>query len=128
MLHRITSIGMPLSMALLFFLLIVYLSFEELRNLPGKCVINLCGALLCYQALFLSTEKSTEVPILCQAVVILLHFFVRSAFSWMTVMAKDTASTFTTTGNWNRNRETHTNTNPVQKFFFKETGVSLSYN
>ena len=43
-------------------------------------------------------------------------------------MAKDTASTFTTTGNWNRDRETHTNTNPVQKFFFKETGVSLSYN
>ena len=120
MLHRITSIGMPLSMALLFFLLIVYLSFKELRNLPGKCVINLCGALLCYQALFLSAEKSTEVPILCQAVAILLHFFVRSAFSWMTVMAKDTASTFTTTGNWNRGRETHTNTNPVQNFFFKK--------
>ena len=118
MLHRITSIGMPLSMALLFFLLIVYLSFKELRNLPGKCVINLCGALLCYQALFLSAEKSTEVPILCQAVAILLHFFVRSAFSWMTVMAKDTASTFTTTGNWNRDRETHTKHKSSTKVFF----------
>ena len=85
-------------------------------------MINLCGALLCYQALFLSAENglSTEVPILCQAVAILLHFFVRSAFSWMTVMAKDTASRFTTTGNWNRDRETHTNTNPVQKFFLKK--------
>ena len=83
-------------------------------------MINLCGALLCYQALFLSAEKSTEVPILCQAVAILLHFFVRSAFSWMTVMAEDTASTFTTTGNWNCGRETHTNINPVQKFFFKK--------
>ena len=80
-------------------------------------MINLCGALLCYQALFQSAEKSTEVPILCQAVAILLHFFVRSAFSWMTVMAKDTANTFTTTGKWNRGRETHTNTNPAQKFF-----------
>ena len=118
MLHRITSIGMPLSMALLFFLLIVYLSFKELRNLPRKCVINLCGALLCYHALFLSAEKSTEVPILCQAVAILLHFFVRSAFSWMTVMAKDTASTFTTTGNWNRDSETHTKHKSSTKVFF----------
>ncbi|PFX13285.1 G-protein coupled receptor Mth2 [Stylophora pistillata] len=98
-LNHITLAGMILSIVSLCLLLIVYSSFKELRNLPGKCVINISGASLCYQAFFLSSKKSTEVPLLCQLVAILLHFFVLSTFSWMAVMALDTACTFTTTGN-----------------------------
>ena len=97
-LNHITLAGMILSIVSLCLLLIVYSSFKELRNLPGKCVINISGASLCYQAFFLSSKKSTEVPLLCQLVAILLHFFVLSTFSWMAVMAFDTACTFTTTG------------------------------
>ena len=97
-LSHITFTGMLLSMVSLCFLLIVYLSFKELRNLPGKCVINLSVALLCYQAIFLSARKSTEVDALCKAVAIFLHLFILSTFTWMSVMAFDTANTFTTIG------------------------------
>ena len=94
----ITFVGTSLSIISLCFLLSVYLSFKELRNLPGKCLINLSLALLCYQSVFLGAAKSTEVDPLCKAVAIFLHFFILAAFSWMGVMAFDTASTFTVQG------------------------------
>ena len=100
-LNYITFTGMLLSMVSLCFMLIVYLSFQELRNLPGKCVINLSGALLCYQAIFLTLRKSTEVDALCKAGAIFLHFFILAAFAWMSVMAFDTANTFSTKGKRN---------------------------
>ena len=94
----ITLIGTLLSIVSLCFLLTVYLSFQELRNLPGKCLTNLSVALLFYQAIFLSAEKSTEVDALCKAVAIFLHFFILATFSWMSIMAFDTANTFTVQG------------------------------
>ena len=90
----ITFIGTLLSIISLCFLLGVYLSFKELRNLPGKCLISLSWALLCYQVTFLFAEKSKDVEALCKAVAICIHFFILSAFSWMSVMAFDTANTF----------------------------------
>ena len=97
-LSHITSTAMLLSIASLCFLLVMYLSFKELKNLPGKCVINLSVALLCYQAIFLSAKKSTEVDALCKAVAIFLHLFILSTFTWMSIMAFDAANTFTTKG------------------------------
>ena len=101
-----TFVGTSLSIISLCFLLGVYFSFKELRNLPGKCLINLSLALLCYQAIFLGVEKSTEVEPLCKAVAILLHFFVLAAFSWMSVMAFDTTKTFTVKGKFTRTKRT----------------------
>ena len=93
-----TFVGTLLSIISLCFLLSLYLSFKELRNLPGKCLINLSLALLCFQAIFLGVAKSSEVNSLCKAVAIFLHFFILAAFSWMSVMAFDTANTFTVRG------------------------------
>ena len=97
-LSYVTLIGTILSIISLCFLLGVYLTFKELRNLPGKCLINLSLALLFYQAVFLCAAKSTEVDILCKAVAILLHFFILAAFSWMCAMAFDTANAFSMKG------------------------------
>ena len=94
----LTFSGALLSIVSLCCLLSVYLSFKELRNLPGKCLINLSLALLSYQAIFLGAAKSKEFDALCKAVAIFLHFFLLSAFSWMSIMAFDTASTFTVQG------------------------------
>ena len=94
----VTFTGTLLSIISLCFLLCVYLCFKELRNLPGKCLISLSVALLCYQAVLLGGAKSQEVDTLCKAVAILLHFFLLTAFSWMSVMAFDTARTFTVKG------------------------------
>ena len=97
----ITFTGTLLSIISLCFLLAVYLSFKELRNLPGKCLISLSWALLCYQVIFLCAVKSKEVDAVCKLVAICLHFFVLAAFSWMSVMAFDTASTFKAQGKQN---------------------------
>ena len=93
-LSYVTLAGTLLSIVSLCFLLCVYLTFRELRNLPGKCLINLSLGLLCYQSVFLGAGKSTGVESLCEAVAIFLHFFVLAAFSWMSVMAYDIANTF----------------------------------
>ena len=90
----ITDTGTALSIISLCLLLAVYLSFKELQNLPGKCLISLSWAMMCYQIIFLCSEKSKDVDVVCKAVAICLHFFVLAAFSWMSVMAFDTASTF----------------------------------
>ena len=94
----ITLIGSVLSVVSLCFLLAVYMSFKELRNLPGKCLISLSWALLFYQVIFLFTKMSKEVDGVCKAIAIGLHFFALAAFSWMSVMAFDTACTFTAQG------------------------------
>ena len=97
----ITFTGTLLSIISLCFLLAVYLSFKELRNLPGKCLISLSWALICYQIIFLFAEKSNEVVTVCKVVAVCLHFFVLAAFSWMSIMAFDTSSTFKVQGKLN---------------------------
>ena len=99
--NYITFTGTLLSIISLCFLLAIYLSFKELRNLPGKCLISLSCALLCYQVIFLCAVKSNEVDAFCKVVAICLHFFVLAAFSWMSVMAFDAASTFKAQGKQN---------------------------
>ena len=91
----ITFTGTLLSVISLCCLIYIYLCFKELRNLPRKCLISLSVALLFYQAIFLGTAKSHDVASLCKAVAIFLHLFLLAAFSWMSVLAFDTASTFT---------------------------------
>ena len=90
----ITFTGTLLSIISLCLLLAVYLFFKELQTLPGKCLVSLSWALMCYQIIFLCSEKSKEVDAVCKAVALSLHFFVLAAFSWMSVMAFDTATTF----------------------------------
>jgi len=57
--------------------------------------------LLCYQIFFLFAEKSSEVYAACKVVAIYLHFFVLAAFSWMSIMAFDTSTTFKVQGKLN---------------------------
>ena len=101
-LQILTSIGCVVSMLSLVLLLITYLLFAELRNLPGKIIINLALSLLAYQAMFFS---AVETPLAnqeqCLVIAVLLHFFVLSSFTWMNVMAYDVHRTFTTSGKLN---------------------------
>lgn len=100
-LSYITFTGLLLSIVSLCFLLGVYLSFKELRNLPGKCLISLSWAVLSYQIIFAFAKMSREVSTLCKVVAICLHFFVLASFSWMSVLAFDTANAFKIQGKYN---------------------------
>ena len=100
-LQILTSIGCTVSMVALVLLLITYILFAELRNLPGKIIINLALSLLVYQAMFFSAVKTPNQE-QCLVIAVLLHFFVLSSFTWMNVMAYDVHRTFTTSGKLNR--------------------------
>ena len=100
-LQILTSIGCTVSMVSLVLLLITYMLFAELRNLPGKIIINLALSLLVYQAMFFSAVKTPNQE-QCLVIAVLLHFFVLSSFTWMNVMAYDVHRTFTTSGKLNR--------------------------
>ena len=93
-LQLFTSIGCIVSMVSLVLLLITYILFAELRNLPEKIIINLAISLLLYQSVFFSALKNDD-PDTCLAIAVLLHFFVLSSFTWMNVMAFDVHRTFT---------------------------------
>ena len=96
-LQLLTSIGCIVSVVSLVLLLITYLLFHELRNLPGKIIINLALALLLYQSVFFLAVKTANQQ-QCLIVAILLHFFVLSSFTWMNVMAFDVHRIFTASG------------------------------
>ncbi|KAL9971178.1 hypothetical protein ACROYT_G023670 [Oculina patagonica] len=93
-LQLISSIGCIVSMVSLVLLLITYFLFAELRNLPGKIIINLALSLLLYQSVFFSAVKHHDQDT-CLAVAVLLHFFVLTSFTWMNVMAYDVHRIFT---------------------------------
>ena len=96
-LQILTSIGCIVSVVSLVLLLITYILFAELRNLPGKIIINLALSLLAYQAIFFSAVKTPNQE-QCLVIAVLLHFFVLSSFTWMNVMAYDVHRTFTSSG------------------------------
>ena len=93
----ITYIGGGLSVLGLLMLLAVYSCFSKLRNLPGKIVMSLSGALLIYQVCFFLTGQYERRGV-CSAVAIVLHYFLLASFTWMSIMAFDVAKTFTSEG------------------------------
>ena len=96
--RQITFAGTIVSIVSNCFLLVVYLSFKQLRNLPGKCLISLLSAMLCNHIIFLCAAKFQQVELYCKAIAICLHFFVLASFWWMSVMAFDTANAFNVYG------------------------------
>ena len=103
-LQILTSAGCITSMASIFLLLATYALFSELRNLPGRIIINLSLSLLLYQGVFLSAMKTSSRE-QCQVIAILLHYFVLCSFTWMNAMAYDVHKTFTSTGKLIRVRQ-----------------------
>ena len=95
---QITFAGTIVSIVSNCFLLVVYLSFKQLRNLPGKCLISLLSAMLCNHIIFLCAAKFQQDELYCKAIAICLHFFVLASFWWMSVMAFDTANAFNVYG------------------------------
>lgn len=93
-LQLLTLIRCMVSVVSLALLLITYVLFAELRNLPGKIIINLTLSLLLYQSVFFLALKNDD-PDTCFAIAVLLHSFVLSSFTWMNVMAYDVHRIFT---------------------------------
>ena len=96
-LHLLSAVGCIVSMVSLILLLIIHMLFPELRNLPGKIIINLAFSLLLYQSVFFLAVKTSNQE-QCFIVAVLLHFFSLCSFTWMNVMAYDVHRVFTASG------------------------------
>ena len=70
----LTLVGNIVSMACLVFTMTTYCMFEQIRTRPGKCVINLCGALLFAQLSFQVSDTFLSYREACAAVAAFQHY------------------------------------------------------
>ena len=93
----LTYIGSSLSILGSIAILLTYSIFRELRSLPSKILMNLATALLVSDLLILLYGASSVSPFTLEgtaAMAILLHFFMLSRFSWMSLMAFESCRVF----------------------------------
>ncbi|XP_051782863.1 adhesion G-protein coupled receptor G2 [Erpetoichthys calabaricus] len=83
----ITFIGCGISCIFLAVTILTYLLFEKIRkDYPAKILIQLCLALLGLNLVFLIDSWIAiykDVPGLCFAVAVFLHYFLLASFTWM---------------------------------------------
>ncbi|XP_077990623.1 uncharacterized protein LOC144444946 [Glandiceps talaboti] len=90
----LTLVGTLLSLVFLLISFITYCLFRNMRNLPGKTIMNLIVALFVGQVFLLFGSDQTQLRGLCAFVAMVLHYSWLVAFCWMNVMAFDICRTF----------------------------------
>ncbi|XP_070557267.1 adhesion G protein-coupled receptor E1-like [Ptychodera flava] len=85
----LTLIGCILSIVCLVVSIITICAFKQMRNRPGKIILNLAIALVTAQLLFITVMDVVQFPWLCKIAAIFSHYFWLSTFCWMSVMATD---------------------------------------
>ena len=90
----LTYIGSSLSILGSIAILLTYSIFRELRSLPSKILINLATAFLVSDLLILLSSASPFTLEGTATMAILLHFFMLSRFSWMSLMAFESCRVF----------------------------------
>ncbi|XP_064614557.1 adhesion G-protein coupled receptor D1-like [Liolophura sinensis] len=89
-----TVVGLGLSIAGLALTLIVYVTLEKLRTVPGKILMNLTLSLLLAQFFFAFGTGKMAWPNFCTANAVLEHYLWLVSFFWMNVISLDLAKTF----------------------------------
>ena len=96
--QRVLSfIGQIISLIALAIHFITYMLFPSLRNLPGKCIMNLVFALFVAHLLFVVGVGQTGDHKVCVAVAMVMHYCFLASFFWMNVLAFELWLTFTRT-------------------------------
>ena len=91
----LTHVGLSLSIVCLIVTLFTYSLFAELRTLFGVNLINLCVSLLFQKSLYFLTGQ-TQNPVGCGIVAAMIHYFILTSFSWMSIIARDAKRTICT--------------------------------
>eukprot|EP00118_Oscarella_pearsei_P022572 m.263228 g.263228 ORF g.263228 m.263228 type:complete len:764 (+) comp40455_c0_seq11:720-3011(+) len=79
-----------------FILVITYLLFKDLRNLPGLCIMSYSLSLGSSFIFIVFGAGQTDNEAVCTAMGFLLHFFTLSHFTWSSVLAFNLLNTFVT--------------------------------
>ncbi|XP_038045550.1 uncharacterized protein LOC119720088 [Patiria miniata] len=90
----VNFLGFVISMAALVATFATYLTFSELRNVPGAAIMSLCAALFVAQLLSVTALGSTLNSSVCVTIAVVLHYLWLSTFTWQTVLAWDLRKTF----------------------------------
>lgn len=102
---KMYPIGLLISCCFYAITLVVYVSIEKLRNLPGKILICLVSSLLlAYLGIALGQLMPTSNNNLCIISGFLVYFFLMAAFSWMNITCFDIWKTFGSTRSKNAQR------------------------
>ena len=107
----LSFIGQIISLTALAMNFLTYMLFPSLRNLPGKCILNLVLALFVAHLLFIVGVGQTGDRKVCMAVAMVMHYCFLASFFWMNVLAFELWRTFT------RNEVRH-NEKGTKKFLF----------
>ncbi|XP_046849389.1 uncharacterized protein LOC124442921 [Xenia sp. Carnegie-2017] len=89
----LTFFGLIISMVSLFLVIITHFLFPELRNLPGKNVMNLSISLFLVQLFWLLPDMDNH-DVLCHVMAALKHYLFLVSFVTMAMIAWDTLKTF----------------------------------
>ena len=93
-LRILTIIGFSISIICSLLLLITYGSFQELRTVPGKNLMNLSFPLLLSQLMWLIGTAFLKGGTACKVFAILEHYFLLVSFVAMSVMSYHTCHVF----------------------------------
>lgn len=92
--ERVSYILLWISVAAMLVVLLTYIAFGSLRNLPGCNTMNLTFSVTIMQITFLFGQRDRVTGIACKIVAHLLHYEILCCFMWMNVMAFDLYKTF----------------------------------
>ncbi|KAM4749163.1 adhesion G protein-coupled receptor E3-like [Rhinophrynus dorsalis] len=81
----LSQIGLSVSLVCLFLCLLTFILCRTLRSAHTSFLIALCGCLFLGQLLFLVGIQQTRYKVLCSIIGGVLHFFLLSAFCWMSL-------------------------------------------
>ena len=108
-----------LSLTCLFLVILTYLLFPELRNLPGKNVLSLSISLFMVQLLWLIPDKLYPST-LCHIIAVIKHYLFLVSFVVMATIAWDTCSVFA----GGRLRNDLSTKNREKKKFYKYSAIT----
>ncbi|XP_022088724.1 uncharacterized protein LOC110978216 [Acanthaster planci] len=118
-LYLVLTILSLVALAATFF---VYSLLPTLRNLAGRCIMNLVVALFLANLLLLLNGFFVEVPTLCLVAAPVIHFTWLAAFMWMLALSINVARTITSKV---VNKSEESETRPLLLYMLFSWGTSL---
>ena len=100
----IPCLGFSFSLACLFALIVTYLTFKELRTLPGKNLMNLSVSLFLAELFWLCGGELTENQTVCLVIAIVDHYFYLAFFTASSVIAYHSCVVFGRSISFRRNQ------------------------
>ena len=92
--YYISVTGTSFSIVCYVFILMTFILFKELRNIPGLNTMGICCSLLTADIAFILTLHASKNVQFCKTVAVILHWSLLCVYSWVLIIAFDVATRF----------------------------------